>query len=77
MNLNEIERSQSEKDGAVARQSEAQVFLKENNCEMEMEKSGPRDPRSDQRWCTMLDHAGPFRSPLIPSVLFRLKQMQM
>ena len=41
----QVERCEKRWGGGSA-ERQAQVFLKENNCEMEMEKSGPREIRS-------------------------------
>lgn len=50
--LNEVERCEKKWGGQSQRQ--AQVFLKENNCEMEMEKLGPREIRQTVTWWTIL-----------------------
>jgi len=52
MKLNEVERCEKKWGGQSQRQ--AQVFLKENNCEMEMEKLGPREIRQTVTWWTIL-----------------------
>ena len=52
MKLNEVERCEKTWGGQSQRQ--AQVFLKENNCEMEMEKLGPREIRKTVTWWTIL-----------------------
>ena len=61
----EVERCEKRWGGGSA-ERQAQVFLKENNCEMEMEKSGPREIRSvrDGRpWSAILQQMGQHSRP--------------